>query len=64
VNEGRVLSGAEKAEWLRATGARRSGPHRFTGRILHWAYCSRCGLVLLKNDVSRKAAAKFCAWED
>lgn len=40
----------------------RRGPHAFTRRILHWAYCSKCGLVLLKNDVSRRAAKQQCEW--
>lgn len=26
-----------------------------------WPYCSRCGLVFLKNDVTRKAAKKACS---
>lgn len=26
-------------------------------------YCAKCGLVLLKNEVSRKAARKACRWD-
>ncbi len=40
----------------------RRGPHQFTKRILHWPYCARCGLVCLKNDVSRAAMKSQCTW--
>ena len=58
------LVGAAKIAWLRGTAARRTGPHRFTERVCHWPYCSRCGLVLLRNDVSRRAAGQPCVWEE
>ena len=38
----------------------KSYPHSFTRKILHWWYCSGCGLVLLKNDASRKRANGSC----
>ena len=40
------------------------GPHSLTKRICHWAYCSRCGLVALKNDVTRRALKKECVTEE
>jgi hypothetical protein len=33
-----------------------------TKRICSWPYCARCGLVALKNDVSRKALKAQCEW--
>lgn len=38
----------------------RRGPHSMTKKILHWAYCSRCGLVALKNDATRRALRAEC----
>lgn len=35
-------------------------PHAFTFSILNWHVCSRCGLIFLKNDATRKAANKPC----
>jgi hypothetical protein len=35
-------------------------PHQFNKLVFHWPYCSRCGLVLLKNEATRKAARKKC----
>lgn len=40
------------------------GPHRFTKKVCHWPYCARCGLVLLKNEVTRKAARALCVTEE
>jgi hypothetical protein len=42
----------------------RRAPHSFTRKILHWMACTRCGLILLKNEASRRAAKKVCAWEE
>lgn len=38
------------------------GVHNFSGKMrrLPWPYCTRCGLLLLKNDASREAARKPC----
>jgi hypothetical protein len=36
------------------------GVHAFTKRILHWPYCVHCGLVLLRNDTTRRAAKAAC----
>lgn len=56
-------------EWVPWDGKVRGrvsrGPHAFTRRILSWPYCARCGLMLLKNDASRRAAKQQCvALED
>jgi hypothetical protein len=47
------------AAFLRS-GRTRKGVHEFTARILHWPYCKHCGLMLIKNDVSRRAASGTC----
>lgn len=62
--EGRVLNATERRAWLTATGQRRTAAHRLKGRVCHWVYCDRCGLVCLKNDVSRRAVAAPCVWEE
>lgn len=60
-------------EWSRVTnvsaflaskGTKRTGSHRFTGKTLHWPYCVQCRLILLKNEVTRRAAKAPCVWED
>lgn len=35
-------------------------PHNFNRKMLHWLYCSQCGLVRLKNDVTEAAVKKGC----
>lgn len=38
--------------------------HSLKRRVLHWPYCEYCGLLALKNDVTRKALSKPCVtWE-
>lgn len=59
----RLLNDAEKRDFLRG-GTIRRGPHKFTRRILHWPYCAGCGLVLLRNEPTAKAARAQCQWED
>jgi len=39
-------------------------PHHFTQKVLHWPYCSGCGLIKLKNDTTEKAAQQPCSSED
>jgi hypothetical protein len=63
-HEGRKLTQAEAREWLHATGVTRRGPHQFNRKVAHWPYCGRCGLMMLKNEVSRKACKAQCQWED
>lgn len=40
--------------------------HSFTEKFLHWTYCSKCGLMILKNEPSKKAANKPCesVWDE
>ncbi len=45
-------------------GTVKRGPHQMTKRILHWPYCSRCGLMALKNDASRAALKRECVTEE
>lgn len=44
--------------------ARRRGPHVFSGKIVKWAFCLRCGLICLRNAASRQAEKKQCEWEE
>lgn len=34
--------------------------HELKGRIAHWPYCVHCGLVALKNDVTKRELRKSC----
>jgi hypothetical protein len=36
-------------------------PHSMTRKLLNWYFCSRCGLLSLKNDVTRRALREGCA---
>lgn len=63
-SEGTRLTPAERREWLNAKGSRRTGPHAFTWKIRHWLACARCGLLLIRNDATRRAAAQPCVWEE
>jgi hypothetical protein len=38
--------------------------HSWQYRIINWKVCSGCGLILLNNKASHKAAAKLCPGED
>lgn len=35
-------------------------PHVMTGKVCHWRYCKNCGLVELKNDVTRQRLRQRC----
>lgn len=52
----------EWAAWdtsSRATVSR--GPHvMVTRKRLKWAHCARCGLIALRNDVTRVALRREC----
>jgi len=56
----RTLTKREKRELLSSKGTKRTRVHAFTRKMLHWPYCQHCGLVMLKNDVSRRAVRKPC----
>ncbi len=49
---------AFEAYQLRKRGP--TGPHSMTCKLLNWWFCSRCGLVSLKNDVTRRALRAGC----
>lgn len=52
-------------EFLERKGIKRVRDHSFKSQILSWPFCSQCGLVLLKNETSRKCAQQKCVvWED
>jgi hypothetical protein len=42
------------------TDAAKQRPHRMTERVFGWDYCASCGLVAMRNAVSRKALAASC----
>lgn len=56
--------------WLpwdeRAKAQVRRGPHSMKKlRCLPWPFCQRCGLLALKNDVTRAALKRECVtYED
>jgi hypothetical protein len=52
-------------EFLNQRGNKRvRDGHSLKGRILHWPYCEHCGLIALKNDVTRRALKAQCVvWE-
>lgn len=60
------MSNEEKwVPWTGPTkGTIKRGPHQMTKRVLHWTYCARCGLVALKNDVTRRALKAQCVTEE
>lgn len=53
-----------KTSWVRWTNPGKPrevrGKHAMTKRMLHWPVCSRCGLLGLKNDATRKALKQDC----
>lgn len=51
--------------FLAEQGVRSVGVHSFTWKVLHYRACSRCGLLPLKNDATRKEMRAACVvWED
>lgn len=56
----RRLSNDEMREFLSMKGIKSVGVHSMTRTIFHWPYCSRCGLLALKNDVTRRALRGPC----
>lgn len=51
--------------FLAEKGVKRVREHAFTRQILSWPYCAHCGLMLLKNEATRKAAREKCiTYED
>jgi hypothetical protein len=56
----RTLSPAEMREFLAFPGKKSIGTHSMTKKICHWSYCSRCGLLALKNSATRRALRAPC----
>lgn len=53
--------------FLASTGRKSVGQHAFKGVIkrMPWPYCTRCGLIALKNEATRRAMKQPCeTWED
>lgn len=48
-------------------GRKVKGPHAMSGLLtrMPWPYCTRCGLVALRNEPTRKALKEPCeTWAD
>ena len=56
----RQLTPEERREFLAARGTKSVGPHNMSKRVFHWSYCSRCGLIALKNAACRQALKRPC----
>lgn len=50
--------------FLADKGQRTTGQHAFTKKVLHWPYCSRCGLLALKNETTRREMSRPCVTEE
>lgn len=61
----RQLSRADVKKFLESKGRMSVGVHspKHIKRI-PWPYCTRCGLLYLKNDVTQRAIAKPCVIEE
>jgi hypothetical protein len=63
-----TLTGADKLALLRSRGQLHVGVHQMKGTIgkpaMPWRYCTNCGLLALKNDVTRRALRAPCTWEE
>lgn len=62
---------AQTIEWDTWNDARKSitrkTVHSFIGPLsikCRWNYCSRCGLILLKNEISYKSSKRRCEYID
>lgn len=56
-------------EWKPPTSRKRRGAHKMTGAFgkksrISYRYCTQCGLLNLRNDVTRRAMRRQCVWED
>lgn len=50
-----------------SSGRKVRGAHQMKGTLkrMPWPYCTRCGLMALRNDATRKALKEPCeTWED
>lgn len=59
---GTIIDKAPGGSSFRQLGRRfvNHASHRFTKKIHNWWCCAHCGLVLLRNDATRKAAKAPC----
>lgn len=56
-----TLSPADAKTFLSDRGNKRVGVHEFKSRKrIPWPLCCKCGLLLLKNEATRKAAKAAC----
>lgn len=52
---------SKKASWKqKKLNFKQNVAHRFDKKVMHWWYCSGCGLVALRNDVTRRSMSKPC----
>lgn len=62
------MSKGGSVQWVKWDGKTHGkivrGPHQMTKRVLNWPYCSRCGLVALRNDATRIALKAQCVTEE
>ncbi|MBK9496485.1 MAG: hypothetical protein IPO08_18660 [Xanthomonadales bacterium] len=52
--------GCRDAQEARPKDANMRRPHNLDGRFIHWFYCTKCGLVELKNEATRRELKKAC----
>jgi hypothetical protein len=64
--EPRLTRVADVRGFMAQRGQRNVGAHNFTGRVSRcpWPYCTRCGLLLLRNEVTARAAKAACVVEE
>jgi hypothetical protein len=53
----------QRAFWARK-GTIKRRPHAMTKKVLHWSYCAGCGLVALRNEITRQALRNPCETEE
>jgi hypothetical protein len=61
LSDWRQESAEERAEYERWKKRKiQRAPHSMTMKLLNWHYCSRCGILNLKNEATRKALKEGC----
>ncbi len=58
------LSSKDARAFITSKGTKHVGTHVMKEQLLHWRFCSNCGLLNLKNEVTRLAMRKACVWYD
>jgi hypothetical protein len=67
MSTGRMQPVHDVRAFLAERGRKVRGPHSFKGVIkrMPWPYCTRCGLIALRNDATNRAMREQCeTWED